>query len=637
MRAIRLLYVDPDAEARGLLADRIRAEHSDMQVRTAVSGAGAREVLATERVDCLVSSLTLPDEESGVAFLSAIKTTNPSMPCILFTRSATPEILREAYAAEVTDVVFNDHGSPSHLVLTHRVRSAVAECNEPEQSAGREPEFGALVDAVSDVIVTIDEASTITFVNDAVEKQFGYSTGELVGESLTALMSDELADRHEAGIERYCRTGERHLDWNYTELTAIDAKGAEMPVAVSFGEFHRDTGREFIGVIRDVSEPHRIREALRQERNLKDRLLTVAPIGIAIVDPEGAVTYSNARALDILGLEKGELADAEYRASAFEVTDREGHQLGPDELPSRRVIESGETIREEVLHLERPDGQFRAISVNAAPLTGNDDQPDRAVLTLADVTESQRLETELKEIFRRITDAFFGLDRNWEFTYVNNEAERLLKSTEEELLGRILWEAYPEAVGTTFEEEYRRAMDDQEAVSFEEYYPPLDTWFAVRVYPSESGLSVYFRDVSRRKRYETHLAALNELAQEMMDGDTEASVAETAISGAERLLDMSVVAVFLLEEETGELRPAAYTTDAEACLEHSSLLDPSAGHEWSAFVENETLVLRDLQRQAAPNGDVVLHGGIVAPLGRHGVLAIGSTATDKLEGTAVDL
>src|SRR5207253_4387132 len=68
-----------------------------------------------------------------------------------------------------------------------------------------------------------------------------------------------------------------------------------------------------------------------------------------------------------------------------------------------------------------------------------------------------------------------------------------------------MWEAFPQAVGLRFYPEYRRAVSEQIAVSFEEYYPPLQTWFEVHAYPSPDGLSVYFRDITERKRSEEAL------------------------------------------------------------------------------------------------------------------------------------
>ncbi|WP_136603032.1 PAS domain S-box protein [Salinigranum halophilum] len=110
-----------------------------------------------------------------------------------------------------------------------------------------------------------------------------------------------------------------------------------------------------------------------------------------------------------------------------------------------------------------------------------------------------------EDVFDRITDAVFGLDSAWELTYLNEQAERLLGRTEAELVGRNIWEAFPEAVGSVFHDEYHRAMAHQEPVSFEEYYPPLDAVFAVKAYPSQTGLSVYFHDVTERVHREREL------------------------------------------------------------------------------------------------------------------------------------
>lgn len=105
-------------------------------------------------------------------------------------------------------------------------------------------------------------------------------------------------------------------------------------------------------------------------------------------------------------------------------------------------------------------------------------------------------------ILESITDAFFALDSQWRFTYVNAEAERVLFRTREELLNQNIWAAFPEAVGSTFDRQYRRALAEGSPVSFEEFFAPLSTWFEVRAYPSPDGLSVYFRNINERKALE---------------------------------------------------------------------------------------------------------------------------------------
>ena len=112
---------------------------------------------------------------------------------------------------------------------------------------------------------------------------------------------------------------------------------------------------------------------------------------------------------------------------------------------------------------------------------------------------------QVTNILESITDGFFAVDREWRFTYVNREAERLLHRPREELVGRSLWTEFPMASGSTFEREYRRAMAQQVTVTFEAQYPPLDIWVGVRAFPSADGLSVYFHDVTARRFAEEQL------------------------------------------------------------------------------------------------------------------------------------
>ncbi|MBD2524498.1 GAF domain-containing protein [Nostoc sp. FACHB-133] len=114
--------------------------------------------------------------------------------------------------------------------------------------------------------------------------------------------------------------------------------------------------------------------------------------------------------------------------------------------------------------------------------------------------QSEAARTRIHNLLESITDGFFALDKKSRFTYINGQAERLLRKKQNELLGKNIWEVFPEIIGTTFYREYHRAILEQVSVEFEEFYPPLNCWLQVHAYPAKDGLSIYFQDITERRR-----------------------------------------------------------------------------------------------------------------------------------------
>ena len=125
---------------------------------------------------------------------------------------------------------------------------------------------------------------------------------------------------------------------------------------------------------------------------------------------------------------------------------------------------------------------------------------------------------DVEDVLERIDDPFFALDEEWRFTYLNERAVEVLDVDRDHVLGGSVWDHFEPAVRTTFQREYERAMETQESVSFEEYYPPLETWFEVDAYPTESGLSVYFRDITDRREERMNLELYDQILETVEDG-----------------------------------------------------------------------------------------------------------------------
>ncbi|MER3445269.1 MAG: hypothetical protein C4333_14580, partial [Meiothermus sp.] len=176
--------------------------------------------------------------------------------------------------------------------------------------------------------------------------------------------------------------------------------------------------------------------------------------------------------------------------------------LHPDDRPGWEAAwsraQQGEQDLE--LRLRRHDGQYCWFSVHLAPLDGAG-----WAVTCTEVDALRRAQDDLIAAREQMGEAFFALDRDWRFTYLNREAERLLRRSREELLGKGIWEEYADAVGSEFHRQYTRAMQEGIPAAFEAYYPPLETWFEVHLHPQSAGLGVHFRDVNERKQAEAAL------------------------------------------------------------------------------------------------------------------------------------
>jgi PAS domain S-box-containing protein len=107
---------------------------------------------------------------------------------------------------------------------------------------------------------------------------------------------------------------------------------------------------------------------------------------------------------------------------------------------------------------------------------------------------------QLTEILERISDGFLALDAEGKVTYVNSRGAQMLGSSQEELREKNFWEEFPDAVGQRFYGEYNRALKEQKRIFMEDLYLPWRKWFETRIYPSPDGLSIFFTDVSERKR-----------------------------------------------------------------------------------------------------------------------------------------
>ncbi|MCU0547664.1 MAG: PAS domain S-box protein [Oscillatoriaceae cyanobacterium Prado104] len=150
-----------------------------------------------------------------------------------------------------------------------------------------------------------------------------------------------------------------------------------------------------------------------------------------------------------------------------------------------------EVIANNLLH----DSSINGIIINSRDIT-------QRKLSEAALEKSQQ---QVVNILENITDGFYALNRRWEFTYVNPKAEECLQRKRQELVGKNIWEEFPDIANTIFFKQFYKAVSENVTVKFEGYYQKRDIWLEIEAYPSEEGLSIFFRNITDRKITENAL------------------------------------------------------------------------------------------------------------------------------------
>jgi serine phosphatase RsbU (regulator of sigma subunit)/PAS domain-containing protein len=225
------------------------------------------------------------------------------------------------------------------------------------------------------------------------------------------------------------------------------------------------------------------------------------------------------RMVEILGYDRGSFAETVESFSA---------RLHPDDrertLHAIGAVIDGVGEFDSEFRIVLPSGEIRWLQGRGRVVADDDGTPVRFLGAGFDTTSQRHTDARVARVLEAMKSAFFSLDREWRFTYVNAESERVLARTREELLGISIWTAFPGTVDSPFEDNYRAAMSTGEERVFESYYPPFDTWYEVRAWPGPDGLSVYFLDVTERRKAEARaqrsaerLAVIAEVAAAVSD------------------------------------------------------------------------------------------------------------------------
>ncbi|MFO0890229.1 MAG: PAS domain S-box protein [Isosphaeraceae bacterium] len=164
------------------------------------------------------------------------------------------------------------------------------------------------------------------------------------------------------------------------------------------------------------------------------------------------------------------------------------------------------------------DGSVRWLDDRGKTFRGPDGRPAYMTGACVDITDRRGAEDRLREsearsrdILESITDAFFAVEGDWRFAYVNHRAEEMLARSPGDLIGKVIWDEFPGLDGSEFEAMYRKVARDRVTGSVTAYYPDHGRWYETHGFPAaRGGITVYFRNATERIRAQREIARLAE-------------------------------------------------------------------------------------------------------------------------------
>ncbi|PGF15246.1 PAS domain-containing sensor histidine kinase [Natrinema sp. CBA1119] len=369
----------------------------------------------------------------------------------------------------------------------------------------------SIIDKADIGVCILDENCEITWADETIEQYFALDHERLIGRNNRTVIDETLKHRF-ADADSFAETVLSSYDDDHyvdrLECRVVD-DGTDLEdrwlryqsKPIESGEF--SGGR--VEFYYDITDQKQSEEDLEENREAFQSLVdAVEEYAIFRLDADGHVLTWNRGARTLKGYDREEIV-GEHFSTFYTDADRAAN------VPERnleRALETGSA--EDEGWRVREDGTRFWANVTITPVRDGDGTHRGYLKVTRDMTDrwerEQELESELQRILGRISDAFYAVDDEFRFTHVNERAAELLQHTEEELLGEQLWEVFPDLRDLDeVWDAFHTALETQEPTSYELYYDTLDFRVEANLYPSETGISVYFRDVTERREREQEL------------------------------------------------------------------------------------------------------------------------------------
>ncbi len=412
------------------------------------------------------------------------------------------------------EAVLDEQGQPVRLSGT--VQDITDRKLAADARSASEAQFHRLTDAMPHIVWTMHADGSHSWFNQTWLDYTGLSMDDSLTMGWSVLIHPDDAERTNAAWSNALSRGEpceiehrlRRADGIYRwmlgrALPQVDATGRRV---------------QWLGTLTDIDDLKRATELLETNMFMNRIAGRMARLGSWTIDlPERKLTWSDENCA-IHEVPPGYVPTLDEGLSYFQPEDRLrvirlveacAEHGTPYEFTLPKMTATGRRIWVRSLGEAVRDAEGRIIRLQGA-FQDITEQKAAEARTLA-------LEARMISTLESITDGFCLMDDGWRFTFLNRQAERMLQRPAGQLLGKNLWQEFPDLLGSDAERAYRAAVAEQRTTRFESFSRPLRTWFMFHVYPTQAGMAVYFQDITERQRQQAQLHLLETAVSRLND------------------------------------------------------------------------------------------------------------------------
>ena len=408
-----------------------------------------------------------------------------------------------------------------------------------------------------------------------------------LGKNMYEVLPAELANEFAACFERVIETNERQIIEYKLELGKRD-RWFEARIA--------PCGNNLLSVVREITERKQAETALLESELNYRSIFNAANDAIMVQDLQtGSMIDANERTCEMFGY----TIDEVRKRTVIDFSSNQPPYTATEAAALIRQVGSGAPQVFE-WHAKKSSGELFWVEVGLRPakLRGR----DCLLAVVRDINERKQVEAQLAQSHRRVSeilesigDAFYSVDNDLRFTYVNRKTEELWRLKREDLLGKHFLEVFPDAVGSRPYDECMRAFNERRIVNFEAISPYLNLWIEATVYPTAAGLSIYFRDITERKKVIDELRRSEERFGKVFRANPQPMALSTLADG--RYLDVNesylAISGYTREEVIGR-------TSIELAVWET----PERRHEFVKQIREHGSLLNAENRFRAKNGEI---------------------------------